>query len=176
MTVTVVDDVVPDDSCTLERRLSRRGKSSPGATRRASSPGRPPVSDTRAGSERDPVRAWDEFYRDLHRHPELSLQEHRTAGIVADRLRSLGLQVAGGIGRTGVVGVLRNGSGPTVLLRADMDALPVKEDTGLPYTSTARGTDPDGRDVPMMHACGHDMHVTCLLAAITELAANRQVT
>jgi len=131
------------------------------------------VSETTADVTRDLVPAWDEFYRDLHRHPELSFQEHRTAGIVADRLRSLGLQVAGGIGRTGVVGVLRNGSGPTVLLRADMDALPVHEDTGLPYTSTARGTDPDGRDVPMMHACGHDMHVTCLLAAITELAADR---
>src|SRR5664280_2271444 len=173
MTVTVVDDVVPDDSCTLERRLSRRGISSPGATRRASSPGRPPVSDTRAGSERDPVRAWDELYRDLHRHPELSFQEHRTAGIVADRLRTIGFQILGGVGRTGVVGVLRNGEGPTVLLRADMDALPVQEDTGLPYASTDRGTDPDGRAVPVMHACGHDMHVTCLLAAVTELAADR---
>ena len=131
------------------------------------------MSDTRAGSERDPVRAWDEFYRDLHRHPELSFQEHRTAGIVADRLRTIGFQILGGVGRTGVVGVLRNGEGPTVLLRADMDALPVQEDTGLPYASTDRGTDPDGRAVPVMHACGHDMHVTCLLAAVTELAADR---
>lgn len=131
------------------------------------------MSDTRSSGGRDVVPAWDEFYRDLHRHPELSFQEHRTAGIVADRLRALGLQVAGGVGGTGVVGVLRNGAGPTVLLRADMDALPVQEDTGLPYASTARGADPDGRDVPLMHACGHDMHVTCLLAAITELAADR---
>lgn len=131
------------------------------------------MSDTTTHGWRDPVPPWDDFYRDLHRHPELSFQEHRTARIVADRLRALGLQVASGVGRTGVVGVLRNGEGPTVLLRADMDGLPVQEDTGLPYASTARGTDPDGRDVPLMHACGHDMHVTCLLAAITELAGAR---
>lgn len=131
------------------------------------------MSDTITLGAREPDPTWDEFYRDLHRHPELSFQEDRTAGIVADRLRAIGLQVASGIGRTGVVGVLRNGPGPSVLMRADMDALPVQEDTGLPYASTARGTDPDGRDVPLMHACGHDMHVTCLLAAVTELAADR---
>ena len=131
------------------------------------------MSDTTTHGWRDPVPPWDDFYRDLHRHPELSFQEHRTARIVGDRLRAIGLQVASGVGRTGVVGVLRNGPGPTVLLRADMDALPVQEDTGLPYASTARGTDPDGRDVPLMHACGHDMHVTCMLAAITELAGAR---
>jgi amidohydrolase len=131
------------------------------------------VSDTTTHGWRDPVPPWDDFYRDLHRHPELSFQEHRTAGIVADRLRAIGFQVASGVGRTGVVGLLRNGEGPTVLLRADMDALPVEEDTGLPYASVGRGIDPDGREVPLMHACGHDMHVTCLLAAITELAGAR---
>ncbi len=113
------------------------------------------------------------IYTDLHRHPELSYAEHRTAGVVADHLNALGLDVRTGVGRTGVVGVLTNGDGPTVLLRADMDALPVQEETGLPYASTARGTDRDGNDVPVMHACGHDVHVTCLLGALDTLAADR---
>ena len=85
-----------------------------------------------------------ELYRDLHAHPEPSFAEHRTAGIAADRLRGPGLRGHTGIGRTGVVGVLRNGDGPMVLLRADMDALPVLERTGLPYASTATTTDADG--------------------------------
>jgi hippurate hydrolase len=114
-----------------------------------------------------------ELYRDLHAHPELSFAEVRTAGEVAKRLTSLGLDATPGVGGTGVVCVLRNGTGPTVLLRADMDALPVAERTGLPYASTARGTDRDGNDVPVMHACGHDMHVTCLLGALDLLAAAR---
>jgi amidohydrolase len=111
------------------------------------------------------------LYRDLHAHPELAFAEHRTAGIVAERLRQLGCQVTTGIGGTGVVGVLTNGPGPVVLLRADMDALPVLEQTGLDYASVARGRDAHGADVPLMHACGHDMHVTCLLGAAAELAA-----
>ncbi|MGW5422185.1 amidohydrolase [Streptomyces sp. NPDC003943] len=113
------------------------------------------------------------LYEDLHAHPELSFQEFRTAGIVAERLRAQGWEVTEGVGRTGVVGVLANGEGPVVLLRADMDALPVKEETGLPYASTATGIDPDGVEVPVMHACGHDMHVTCLLGATDQLAAQR---
>ncbi|WP_425830080.1 amidohydrolase [Streptomyces fractus] len=114
------------------------------------------------------------LYRDLHAHPELSLQETRTAGIVAARLREQGgWEVTEGVGGTGVVGVLRSGEGPTVLLRADMDGLPVLEATGLPYASVARGTDRDGNDVPVMHACGHDMHVTCLLGVTALLAAER---
>ncbi|MGW4161409.1 amidohydrolase [Streptomyces sp. NPDC004788] len=113
------------------------------------------------------------LYEDLHAHPELSFQEFRTAGIVAERLRAQGWEVTEGVGRTGVVGVLANGEGPVVLLRADMDALPVKEETGLPYASTATGIDPDGIEVPVMHACGHDMHVTCLLGATGQLAARR---
>lgn len=115
----------------------------------------------------------EQTYRDLHEHPELSFQEHRTAGIVAGHLRRLELAVHEGIGGTGVVGVLENGAGPTVLLRADMDGLPVLEETGLPYASTARGTDPDGKDVPVMHACGHDVHVTALLGAVERLAGER---
>lgn len=104
----------------------------------------------------------ESVYVDLHRHPELSFAEHRTAGVVADHLRRLGIDATEGIGRTGVVGVIANGDGPTVALRADMDALPVTEATGLPYASETDG---------VMHACGHDVHVTCLLGAADELMA-----
>ena len=114
------------------------------------------------------------LYRDLHANPELSFQEARTAAIVADRLAAWGYEVTTGVGRTGVVGILDNGPGPTALLRADMDALPVLEQTGLSYASTLRGTDRTGNDVPVMHACGHDVHVTCLLGAAAELAAGRE--
>jgi amidohydrolase len=114
-----------------------------------------------------------ELYRDLHAHPELAFQETRTAAIVAERLTALGYETATGVGGTGVVGVLRNGAGPTALVRADMDALPVLERTDLPYASTARATDADGHDVPVMHACGHDVHVTCLLGAAATLVAHR---
>ena len=120
------------------------------------------------------TRSWQEdFYRDLHAHPELSRQETRTAGTVTARLRESGCEVHERIGGTGVVGLLRNGAGPTVLLRADMDALPVREATGLPYASTVTATDADGVEVPVMHACGHDVHVVCLLGAVALLAASR---
>ena len=123
----------------------------------------------------DRVGGWQpDFYRDLHRHPELSFQEHRTAGLVADRLRDCGFEVHEGVGGTGVVGILRNGDGPSVLLRADMDALPVREQTGLPYASTETATDADGKETPVMHACGHDIHVSCLLGAATLLAEGRE--
>jgi len=119
----------------------------------------------------DTIQSWHlDFYQDLHRHPELSFQERRTAGLVDDRLTELGYEVHAGIGTTGVVGVLRNGDGPVVLARADMDALPVREATGLPYASTATAVDAAGNETPVMHACGHDMHVTCLLAAAQLLA------
>lgn len=122
----------------------------------------------------DQVRSWQEdFYRDLHRHPELSHQEHRTAGLVAGRLRHGGYEVHEGVGGTGVVGVLHNGAGPTVLLRADMDALPVREATGLPYASAVTAADADGNQVPVMHACGHDIHVSCLAGAAQLLADGR---
>ncbi|HEX5202280.1 MAG TPA: amidohydrolase [Actinoplanes sp.] len=120
------------------------------------------------------VRPWQEdFYRNLHEHPELSHQEHDTAAEVARRLRSFGYQVHESVGGTGVVGVLRNGEGPAVLLRADMDALPVKEENGLPYASAVTVRDPGGAEVPVMHACGHDVHVTCLLGACSLLAGAR---
>jgi hippurate hydrolase len=116
-------------------------------------------------------RSWQEdLYRDIHQHPELSHQEHRTAKLVAEMLRGSGYEVREGIGGTGVVGVMRNGSGPTVLMRADMDALPVEEATGLSYASSVRATDTAGSEVPVMHACGHDVHVTCLLGAAALLA------
>src|SRR5436305_8321200 len=110
------------------------------------------------------------LYTDVHAHPELSMQETRTAGLAADRLRAAGYDVTTGVGKTGVVGLLRSGDGPTVMLRADMDALPVKEATGLPYASTVTATDRDGTTVPVMHACGHDMHVTWLVGATTLFA------
>ncbi|NRD26291.1 amidohydrolase [Frigoribacterium sp. VKM Ac-2836] len=130
---------------------------------------RPPLGDARPPAVGAPL---DELYRHLHRHPELSFHEDATAAIVAAELTALGFEVQTGIGGTGVVGVLRRRDGPTVLLRADMDGLPVAEATGLDYASTARGTDPDGRDVPVMHACGHDVHVTCLVGAARRLAAD----
>ena len=126
-----------------------------------------PVVATRPG---DDLAA---LYRSLHRNPELSFAEHRTASLVADELQALGFDVRTGVGGTGVVGVLTNGEGPVVLARADMDALPVEEETGLGYASRVRSVDRTGRDVPVMHACGHDMHVACLVGAVRQLVAER---
>ena len=115
--------------------------------------------------------AWQEqVYKDLHAHPELSFQETRTAALAASKLKEFGYKVHEQIGRTGVVGVLRNGEGQTVLARADMDALPVREKTGLPYASTLIATDNAGNTVNVAHACGHDAHVTCLLGAAELMA------
>ncbi|MEU1180248.1 amidohydrolase [Streptomyces sp. NPDC005820] len=108
----------------------------------------------------------EDFYRDLHRHPELAFAEHRTAARLAGRLRAAGYEVTEGVARTGVVAVLVNGEGPVVWLRGDMDALPVREATGLSYASTVDG---------VMHACGHDLHVTWLAAAAEALAAARDL-
>lgn len=113
------------------------------------------------------VTAWR---RDLHQHPELGFAETRTAGVVADHLRALGLEVRTGVGKTGVVGILRGAHpGRVVALRADMDALPVQEATGLPFASTATGTYMDAT-VPVAHACGHDMHIAMLMGAAEVLA------
>jgi amidohydrolase len=114
----------------------------------------------------------ESIYKDIHVHPELSLQEIRTARIAADHLRATGYEVATGVEKTGVVGLLANGAGPTVMLRADMDALPVQEATGLPYASSATAAD-GGKTVPVMHACGHDMHVTWLIGAAALFARAR---
>ena len=115
----------------------------------------------------------EKLYTDIHAHPELSMQETRTAGLAAEHLRTAGYDVTTGIGKTGVVALLRNGHGPTVMLRADMDALPVEEATGVPYASTVKAVDREGKTVPVMHACGHDMHVTWLVGATTLLAQTR---
>jgi len=112
-----------------------------------------------------------EFYKDLHTHPELSFHEERTSKQVAGKLRAAGLEVTENVGGYGVVAVLRNGSGPVVLVRSDIDALPVKEQTGLPYASQAKTKDEQGRDVNVMHACGHDVHMTCLVGAARVLTA-----
>jgi len=138
------------------------------------------MSKTQASSSDPVLRNLDNklpeleaLYKDVHSHPELSMQETRTAGLVADRLRAAGFEVTTGVGKTGVVGVLHNGDGPTVMLRADMDALPVEEATGLPYASRATATDREGKTVPVSHMCGHDMHVTWLAGATKLLAESR---
>src|SRR3954463_13482731 len=113
-------------------------------------------------------------YTDIHAHPELSMEETRTARVAADRLRGAGYDVTGGIGKTGVVGLLRNGDGPTVMLRADMDALPVREATGLPYASQVKMQDREGNTVPVGHMCGHDMHVAWLAGAAALFAQARE--
>jgi amidohydrolase len=114
------------------------------------------------------------LYEDLHAHPELSFQETATAAKMADRLKALGFEVTAGVGRTGVVGILKNGAGPTVMLRTELDALPVEEKTGLPFASKATGKNPAGETVPVMHACGHDVHMTAWVGAATTLAGDRK--
>ena len=107
----------------------------------------------------------EEIYKDIHRNPELSMEEFRTAKIVADYLTKYRYEVSTGIGVTGVVGILKNGEGSTVMLRADMDALPVSEATGLPYASKVKARDEEGVEVGVSHVCGHDLHVTWLMGA-----------
>ena len=113
------------------------------------------------------------LYRDLHQNPELSMQETRSAGLMAAEARRLGFEVTEGVGGTGVVAVLRNGPGPTLLLRADMDALPVEEETGLPFASRVRATSSAGVESGVMHACGHDTHMAAWVGAARRLVAMR---
>lgn len=115
------------------------------------------------------------LYKDLHAHPELAFHELRSAGIMAAEARAAGFEVTEKVGRTGVVAVLKNGEGPTVLIRADMDALPVKEATGLPYASVALGQYDDGPMTPVMHACGHDIHMAVWIGTARWLAEHRKV-
>lgn len=112
------------------------------------------------------------LYQALHAAPELSMQEHRTAELIEQRMEGLGCEVFR-CGGTGVVAVLRNGDGPVVGFRADIDALPIVEETGLPYASTAKGEIRDGTEVPVMHACGHDTHITCAIGAASLLVDTR---
>lgn len=115
----------------------------------------------------------ESLYKDVHAHPELSMQETRTAGIAAEWLRDADFDVTTEVGETGVVGELHNGDGPVVMLRADMDALPMAEATDLPYASEETGTDGDGNETPVAHTCGHDMHVAWLAGATALLADAR---
>jgi amidohydrolase len=128
----------------------------------------------------DPARAeptWGELrplYEDLHAHPELGFQETATAAKLAERLRALGFEVTTGIAKTGVVGILKNGPGPTLMVRTEMDALPVQEKTGLPFASKATVKNAAGETVSVMHACGHDLHMTAWVGTATKLAADRK--
>lgn len=112
-------------------------------------------------------------YRYLHQNPELSRQESATAAYLASELKDMGYEVSGGIGGHGLVGVLRNGDGPTIMYRADMDALPVAENTGLPFASRATGISLTGEQVQVMHACGHDIHMSVLLGVASHMIAAR---
>ena len=113
------------------------------------------------------------LYLDLHQNPELSAHETQTATKLAARWRSSGYDVTDHVGGTGVVAILKNGPGPTIMLRTELDALPVEEKTGLPYASKVRATDDAGRDVPVMHACGHDLHMAAILGTAEIMAHSK---
>src|SRR5262249_23915973 len=113
------------------------------------------------------------LYKHLHSHPELSFAEVNTAARIASELKRAGAEVTTGVGKLGGVGVLKNGPGPTVLVRTDLDALPVVEETGLPYASKVKTTDRAGKEVGVMHACGHDIHMTSLIGTARWLAEHK---
>ncbi len=115
-----------------------------------------------------------ELYRHFHSHPELSFQEEQTAARFAQELRDIGCEVTTGVGGHGVVGILENGAGPRLMLRADLDALPVTEETNLVYASKVRAKDDTGKESGVMHACGHDIHMTNLLTSARYLAKHKQ--
>jgi hippurate hydrolase len=113
------------------------------------------------------------LYVDLHEHPELSSHEERTAALLAGKWRALGFEVTEHVGGTGIVGILKNGAGPIVMLRTELDALPVEEQTGLSFASKVHAKDDSGRDVPVMHACGHDLHMSALFATAAIMAKSK---
>ncbi|HEY0925347.1 amidohydrolase [Brevundimonas sp.] len=127
----------------------------------------------RAAVEADYDANLGALFDHFHRNPELSGMETQTAARMASELRALGYEVTEGVGGTGVVAVLRNGDGPTVMIRADMDGLPLQEQSGLPNASTARQVDADGTEKPVMHACGHDVHITALVGTARQMMARR---
>jgi hippurate hydrolase len=135
--------------------------------------GQSPAARTIAAEVEAVYAQTEALYRDLHRQPELSGREQKTAETLAAGLKSLGFEVTTGVGRTGVVGVLKNGPGPVVLLRTDLDALPVEEKTGLEYASTVRTKDDAGNDVGVMHACGHDVHMAAWMGTARIMAGSR---
>ncbi|HST03420.1 MAG TPA: amidohydrolase [Chloroflexia bacterium] len=159
----------------MARKVDRAARSASSTTESAAdAAGVADASVGRVLAGQDAIRQWQEdVYRQFHRHPELSNQEVHTAATAADTLLKAGYEVHDKVGTTGVVGILRNGDGPTVLMRADMDALPMKEETGLPYASSDRQTDSSDQVVPVAHSCGHDVHVASLMGAARLLAANR---
>ena len=118
--------------------------------------------------------AAESLYLDLHQNPELSSHETKTAARLADRLRSLGYEVTTGVGGTGIVALMKNGDGPVIMLRTELDALPIEEQTGLPYASKVKWKSDSGAEVPVMHACGHDLHMAALAGTAAAMAANRQ--
>ena len=132
---------------------------------------RSPISDAAVDAAYSDL---EKVYLDLHENPELSGQEVRTAAKMAEGLRKLGYEVTAGVGGNGVVGVLRNGPGPVAMLRTDMDALPIEERTGLPYASRVRAKNPAGQDVGVMHACGHDLHMSAWLGTARLMAEHRK--
>ena len=113
------------------------------------------------------------LYFDLHQSPELAMHEQQTAAKLADRVKAMGYEVTTGVGGTGIVAVLRNGKGPTVLLRTDMDALPIAEETGVPYASHVVVKSDSGSSIPVMHACGHDIHMSSWIGTAKLMATNR---
>ena len=141
-----------------------------------------PIGPGRSFGEQPPADTWIPdhikdllgLYEHLHAHPELSFQEEETAKRMAIELKEAGAEVTPGVGKLGVVGVLKNGPGPVLLVRTDMDALPVVEETGVPYLSKVRVTDNAGRPVGVMHACGHDIHMSCFIGTADWLAAHRE--
>ena len=118
--------------------------------------------------------AAENLYLDIHEHPELSLHETRTAAKLAERLRSLGYEITTGVGGTGIVALMKNGDGPVIMLRTELDALPIEEQTGLPYASKVKWQSPTGTEIPVMHACGHDLHMAALAGTAAVMAENRQ--
>ena len=132
------------------------------------------------GDEADP-KAWSAanieglftLYKHLHQNPELSHQEKQTAARLAQELESIGLKVTTGVNNTGVVAILENGPGPRIMVRTDLDALPVTEKTGLAYASKVKVRDPEGKEIGVMHACGHDIHITCLVGTAQYMNAHR---
>ena len=126
------------------------------------------VAQTASGSSKEVESVYPgahALYVDLHEHPELSTHETQSAAKLAASLRNAGYDVTEHVGGTGIVAVIKNGAGPTIMLRTELDALPVEEKTGLPYASKVHTKDNAGRDVPVMHACGHDLHMASLLGA-----------
>ncbi len=129
--------------------------------------------DSLSGWSKQQVDELVGLYRDFHANPELSFREERTAARLAEELKKVGVEVTTGVGRQGVVGLLKNGDGPVMMLRTDLDALPVVEATGLPFASTVKTKDPKGNDVGVMHACGHDIHITCQIGTARYLASHK---